>query len=255
MVDDGHEATLAQLEGLREEARGALPICPPVALELFAKVDNLEGVWLRKLDNLGREPEQFGSIRRCRRDGNCFYRSYFFGLFAGMAEDFGLREKMRALLKESLHYCEQAGYEKYALEDMHEEVMNMVQSLFPDACSPVEIGCVEKIFREEEMNYSICYLRCLTSSYMKLNVEEFEPFLTQHKSIAEFCAAEVDPLWREADQLQIQALVSYLRVPICIYYLDQSEGEQCQKYEMLFEDQKSKIDFLYRPGHYELLYR
>merc|ERR1712113_1278683 len=100
-------------------------------------------------------------------------------------------------------------------------------------------------------------MRTLTSSYMKLNRDDFEPFLTEHSTVDQFCQSEVDPLWREADQLQIQALANYFKIPICIYYLDQSPGDDCTKHEMKFEETKQyePIDFLYRPGHYELVYR
>ena len=104
--------------------------------------------------------------------------------------------------------------------------------------------------------------RCLTSSYLKQNRNDFEPFLTLHATIDQFCSQEVDPMWKEADEMQIQALASYFRLPIAIHYLDQSETADgtCNKHEYAFTDGGAPlttdycINFLYRPGHFELLY-
>ncbi len=91
--------------------------------------------------------------------------------------------------------------------------------------------------------------------------------------VDDFCAKQVDPMWREADEIQVQALARYFEVPIHIHYLDNTAGgsaggavSQCTCHSFVdFSGGNEKaagggakdvaIDFLYRPGHYELLYR
>lgn len=67
--------------------------------------------------------------------------------------------------------------------------------------------------------------------------------------------SQVDPLWREADQLQVQALTNFFRVPINLFYLDQTPGDKCNLYSQAFDGGDAVINLLYRPGHYELLYK
>lgn len=52
--------------------------------------------------------------------------------------------------------------------------------------------------------------RCLSSSVLKLHREEYAPFLSpEYPTIDQYCATEVDPMYREADQLPIVALSRY----------------------------------------------
>eukprot|EP00392_Amoebophrya_sp_AT5.2_P000716 g717.t1 len=286
------EQTLAQVERLRDEAKQTPAISSLIDLRAFA-TDATEfpapgggsvNIFSRKLLNLAKEVDVgvssesagassssasrlFTQMRKCRRDGNCFYRSYLFGLMHEMCVDVAFRQKTFAKIKgESLGYCETAGYDKFALEGMWEETVEVLASIFPEQnaadgaskASAVPASSLEKLFQSDDLNYPICFLRCLTSSYLKHNRDEYFPFLMDsYGSVDAFCQQEVDPMWREADQLQIQALASFFRVPIRIFYLDQSEGEFCTPHELAFEGgpgARFVINFLYRPGHYELLY-
>ena len=87
-----------------------------------------------------------------------------------------------------------------------------------------------------------------------------------------FCQYHVEPVSREADHLQIVALTRALRTPLRIAYLDQSglagvgESENGGGGEvnfLEFEEDRAEEDgivsiegaLLYRPGHYDVLYR
>jgi len=111
---------------------------------------------------------------------------------------------------------------------------------------------VEKIF-DEERHYHICYLRCIASAYLKKNAILYENFLEGFSSIADFCTHEVDPMWREADQLQILALSNYFQIPCVVVYLDQSEGNEATIHQFPEDLKASPIHLLYRPGHYDYL--
>lgn len=72
-----------------------------------------------------------------------------------------------------------------------------------------------------------------------------------------FCQLEVEPIDKEADQIQIMALLNYLEVGIKIVYLDASNSQDpynCILPESFSEDQIIS-ELLYRPGHYDILYK
>jgi len=243
-------------------------------------------ILLRKIENLMIK-SGFRKLRRCRRDGNCFYRSYLFGLFWEMSLDLEFRKLIIKKFQDSLLYCAQAGYDKFILEEMSEEVLEVIKETFLDMNDGKTKetdeerekiqGRIEKLFENGDLNYPICYLRCITGGYMKTNVNDFEPFLVTHQSVAEFCLTDVDPLYKEADQLQITALSGYFKVPLIIYYLDNNSSnnnsntnnsntnnadtstnsetsETCNVIEFFLDQNKNRINLIYRPGHYELLY-
>ncbi len=58
-------------------------------------------------------------------------------------------------------------------------------------------------------------------------------------------------------QLQIMALYNYMDIPIKIVYLDNSNSDQTNDL-LLPETQGANapwLELLYRPGHYDLVYR
>ena len=72
-----------------------------------------------------------------------------------------------------------------------------------------------------------------------------------------FCQTEVEPLDKEADQIQIMALLNYLEVAIKILYLDANINSKEATTMVLPECAKPeeiKATLLYRPGHYDILY-
>lgn len=257
------EQTLEQIESLRKQTESDAQIGDKEALlggDFTKEFDNNEA-YISKLRSLS--DKKFSLVRRCRRDGNCFYRCVLFALFEKMINsDDAFRKHLETKVSNVISHCEKAGYDKFAFEDMQEAVVELLQESFGGFSSnegkkTPTIAQVESLFRADDMNYPLCWLRCITSSVMKNDKDSFLPFL-DGKTVEEFCMSEIDPLYREADQPQIQALCQYLGVPLRIFYLDQSAGENCTVYFMN-EDAvcglDSPINLLYRPGHYELLYQ
>jgi len=123
----------------------------------------------------------------------------------------------------------------------------------------------------------------LTSAYLRTHSDDFTPFLFALEddprflqeggspTMENFCQYHVEPVSREADHFQIVALTRALGTPLRIAYLDQSGlagvgGDQEGGGEVNFlgfEEDRAKEDrivsiegaLLYRPGHYDVLYR
>ena len=78
-----------------------------------------------------------------------------------------------------------------------------------------------KMFRDpEESNYLVLMLRYITSGELRNNAVLYETFIFEQIPIELFCQTEVEPIDKEADQIQIMALLNYLNVAIKIVYLD-----------------------------------
>ncbi|GAA5990439.1 hypothetical protein JCM10908_007373 [Rhodotorula pacifica] len=147
-------------------------------------------------------------------------------------------------------------------------------------------------FNDQETNSCIIViLRLITSAYLRTHEDEFSPFLFALEddprflqdggaggggvSMREFCERGVEAVSQEADHLAITALTRALHVPLRIAYLDQSVlpydgslsgptagGAGAEVNFVEFEEEAAKNGekgiegaLLYRPGHYDMLYR
>eukprot|EP00747_Dinoflagellata_sp_TGD_P184421 gnl/TRDRNA2_/TRDRNA2_40024_c0_seq2.p1 gnl/TRDRNA2_/TRDRNA2_40024_c0~~gnl/TRDRNA2_/TRDRNA2_40024_c0_seq2.p1 ORF type:complete len:275 (+),score=54.04 gnl/TRDRNA2_/TRDRNA2_40024_c0_seq2:40-864(+) len=251
---------LAQERGLRAEAEAAPVVGSLVSLEPLKEQYAQSPGFLPKIQSLDR---RFGSLRRTRPDGNCFYRAYLFGFLELLV---GSKERQELLLpraKRSLEYCS-GFYERVAIEDFYDEFLACCTRASAEGATVTD---VEAAFAECD-GYLVCWARCLCSAYLKRHEEEYAAFLVNHSSMKEFCAHEVDPMSCEADHLQIIGLSSYFGVPACVVYLDQSAGDEPVEHRFQGEEPAvvtppadgsampnlPPVYLLYRPGHYDIIY-
>ncbi len=102
-ADGIYDGTVAQEAALRKEAEKAPPVGRMALLnapaegaasaDFFASEFEEGSEFRKKLANLVTPPEhhaggglKYTRIRATRRDGNCFYRSYLFGLFQSISK-------------------------------------------------------------------------------------------------------------------------------------------------------------------------
>ncbi|KAF4670889.1 OTU domain, ubiquitin aldehyde binding [Perkinsus olseni] len=252
------EAILAQLAAIREQECASLPlVSSPSPIQSFT--EQLESskapdTFIVKLKSLPKETR----IRRIRPDGNCFYRAYAFGILQAL-RDHGreplpnsttvLQAWFRTLVStEALECCEKAGYPRFTVEDLMEAFLEEIDKL-EGSDAAVEID-------SENDAYIVSFLRCLSSSVMKLHCDEYAPFLgPEYNTIDQYCATEVDPMYREADQLPIVSLSRFLQFPVEIVYIDQSPETIPARHTFpsLNPLHLPTVRLLYRPGHYDLL--
>lgn len=90
-------------------------------------------------------------------------------------------------------------------------------------------------------------------------------------SIEEFCNRCVDPMGEESDHIQLVALTNALKVPVRVVYLDNSgmapvpgtpttgtNSVHADIHDFVPESCTAdaiQIQLLYRPGHYDILYK
>jgi ubiquitin thioesterase protein OTUB1 len=119
-------------------------------------------------------------------------------------------------LKDAKPFLIKAGFEGMVFEDMLEMVLQKL-----DDPKMTTIEEVTSLFCDAELsNYIILVMRFLTSGELKNNAILYETFIDNGLPIEFFCQTEVEPLDKEADQIQIMALLNYLDVAIKILYLD-----------------------------------
>jgi ubiquitin thioesterase protein OTUB1 len=123
-------------------------------------------------------------------------------------------------------------------------------------------------FNDRECSNAIIYhLRILASSWLKGNPASYEPFIPdEYLGIAGYCQGCLEPPDREIEHLGIVLLANVLLKPVNfvleIAYLDRSPGGQVNIYR--YPDEANDQDvadlgpiiyLLYRPDHYDILYK
>jgi len=187
-----------------------------------------------------------------RGDGNCFFRAFLFGWFHAL-----LTKNDPQLIKEANDFFA-ASYENiltlhatYTVEDFYDSTVNALLLIIQGV--QTEAGLVQS-FCDHEANYMIVYMRFLTSMHLRLHEAEFAPFLEEATPMLKFTQSHVDPLGKDADNIQISALSQCTKVPIRIEYLDQSKTAVCSQHLFGEAGAVPLFTLLYRPGHYDLLY-
>lgn len=100
-------------------------------------------------------------------------------------------------------------------------------------------------------------MRLMTAAYLKSHQDQFQPFIegiSPGSTVEKFCATEVEPMGKECDQPQIEAITQALEVSIQIEYLDSSSDREKPQSYKFFSEQKPSVYLLYRPGHYDIIY-
>lgn len=245
---------LAQQEALQKEQENAPMVGehepPQTLVEEFADAETFR----QKCEHLCK---QYTGLRRVRRDGNCFIRALSFGIFEQVAT--GQRkqeaERLLELFKSALSMFEAVGFPRFGVEDFCEVAVEEMDKVLAGEYAGARGE--EKLLRAfnspDVSDYMVCFMRFLTSAFLRTHTEEYEFFIESGLPMSEFCRTEVEPMKRESDQLSIIALTRALGVSVRIIYLDNSPGDAPSEH-CFPEDSEPSVTLLYRPGHYDLLY-
>mmetsp|Transcript_34238 Transcript_34238/g.51106 ORF Transcript_34238/g.51106 Transcript_34238/m.51106 type:complete len:248 (+) Transcript_34238:350-1093(+) len=232
-------------------------------------------------------------FRKVRGDGNCYYRAFLYAVCesvlllldsspSGGGEEEtknkdevceGVEELNRLieLAKNSIDLVAQRGYDRSTIEMFHEELVDLFTSLSPPSSSdssPPQLNqsTLHSTLNEENAMSDYCtwYLRLLTACHLKSDPDRFIYFLDVDDGqypggmdIPTFCSREVEPMGRECGMVQVLALAEVMGVRVVIEYMDGRGGSGgglvCHEFGK--EDAKMTIFLLYRPGHYDILYK
>jgi len=129
--------------------------------------------FLKKIQFLG---QSYRNIRRVRRDGNCFFRSFIFNYVESLLVARDLTERDRA--KAQLYRCKEkllsAGYQELVFEDALGILQERVGQIGTDLTLPEW----EIVMNDDHLSsYIIMFLRLLTAAEILLRKDYFAPYI------------------------------------------------------------------------------
>ncbi|KAL8784532.1 MAG: hypothetical protein Q9213_003880 [Squamulea squamosa] len=115
-------------------------------------------------------------------------------------------------------------------------------------------------------NAIIMHFRLVTSAWMKTHADSYVHY-TENQNIQDYCSTHIEPHTVEIEHLGLQACIDAILKPagiaVQVLYLDRSPGEQVNQLDWPADPPTtnapynglSTIRLLYRPGHYDILYK
>ncbi|RYP02019.1 hypothetical protein DL764_005987 [Monosporascus ibericus] len=214
-------------------------------------------------------PQTYSHFRPIQGDGNCGWRAIGFAYFEalGRCGDIARVQAELARLQRLNEFIENVGgISPWVFEDMISETFDLFREIAVAMSSGQDCtGPLMAKFNDiSSSQYIVYHLRLLAASWLRGNSAEFQPYLAV--DINNYIEATVMPVDQEIDAICVRVLVDVLLKPanmvLEIAYLDRSEGAEVNVHRMPEEANGqnlvasgSIIYLLYRPGHYDILYR
>nr|CAG4652035.1 EOG090X0AE1 [Triops cancriformis] len=189
-------------------------------------------------------------LRRTRPDGNCFFRAFGYAYFEQLLKDKEDYGRFQALAAKSKDALVALGFPKFTVEDFYDTFMDTVDKIGKGLTQEELLG----IFQDQGLSdYIVVYLRLLTSGQLQKEQEFYANFVEGDRTVKEFCQQEVEPMFRESDHIHAIALSSALGAGVRILYMDRGTDHHVPAHDFP-EGLSPKVNLLYRPGHYDILY-
>ncbi|KAA0723171.1 Ubiquitin thioesterase OTUB1 [Triplophysa tibetana] len=244
------EAILAQQDRIQHEIATTNPLVSgrqdlSVLKGEYAAEDTIYQLKIKDLH------KTYSHIRKTRPDGNCFYRAFGFAHLESLLEDSKELQRFKDVAAKSKLDLVNQGFTEFTIEDFHNTFMDLI-----DLCEKQQsLGELLSSFNDQSVSdYIVVYLRLLTSGYLQREHGFFQHFIEGGRCVKEFCQQEVEPMSKESDHIHIIALAKALNVPILVEYMDRGEGGTVN-HHIFPEGREPRIFLLYRPGHYDILYK
>uniref|UniRef100_A0A915PG84 ubiquitinyl hydrolase 1 n=1 Tax=Setaria digitata TaxID=48799 RepID=A0A915PG84_9BILA len=171
----------------------------------------------------------YSFLRRIRGDGCCFYRALLCAQLESVLND---RDELNRFTE--------------------------FDELLDDIAAPKydENSLVEALNEEGRSNYYVTFFRLITSGYLRENAVDYEGFIDGGRTMEQFCQSEIEPMFKDCDHLAIIALTKAIGVSIRIEYMDRTAApHHGWFYDFIVDKKLPRHFFLYRPGHYDIIYK
>ncbi|KAH6647155.1 peptidase C65 Otubain-domain-containing protein [Truncatella angustata] len=214
-------------------------------------------------------PHTYSLYRPIQGDGNCGWRAIGFGYFENLirCRDINRLQAESARLTALNEYIEKVGgYDPYIFEDMAESTFDLFAEITQAVSQrqdamPILLNKWNSI---DHSNAMIYHLRLLAASWLKGNLAQYEHFITGDAN--SYCDEWILPVNKEIDQIAVDLLFNIFLEPanvvLEIAYLDTSPGAEVNVHRWPDEAKGMDptqlgptINLLYRPDHYDILYR
>ncbi|KAG8674210.1 hypothetical protein FPOAC1_000173 [Fusarium poae] len=269
MEDQGQHGMAAQQDAARhyqpvlEGLKVGNKILSDAITNEYAKADP---VYVEKTIAL---PQTYSHYRPILGDGNCGWRAIGFSYFEKLIES-GDQAKIEgevARLMSMNPLLTTVGNYPY-WEEMAEVMLDHLREVAQNVSNPQYAHQLnhEKWNEPGTSDSMIYYLRLLVGTFIKNDPTTFEPFVTDGSGVAGYCSQQIDIPNREIEEIGVSALVQILLKPVGfvleVAMLDRSMGSEVNHYRWPEEangqneaDLGPIIYLLYRPGHYDVLYK
>ena len=193
-------------------------------------------------------------MRKSRPDGNCFFRAFGFSLFNSLLNDQIEIDRLIAVGHMVLQDLHAQGF-SFTVDDFHDAYQECLAEL-KDGKVKTSQQLLDLIFNDNSRSdYLVVFLRLITSSHLQKNAEFFQAFIEDGMSVKEFCAHEVEPMYKESDHIHVIAITTATGVAVRINYLDRGgSADKINVHDFPEGVDDPAIHLLYRPGHYDVLY-
>ncbi|CAL9765714.1 unnamed protein product [Musa acuminata subsp. burmannicoides] len=215
--------------------------------------------------------DNYAALRRVRKDGNCFYRSFMFSYLEHILETQDTAEVDRILA--NIEQCRKAqlvlGDQEYRISEIFSLFIDLLKSVIQENDNSISHELLlEKSCDQMFSDIVVLFFRMVTSGELRIRAEFFAPFAgVESTGMAKFCQDSVEMMGEDCDHVHITALCDALGVPTRVECLDQStssSGDLTPKHHDFIPMQSSasdegnppvpRVTLLYRPGHYDILY-
>lgn len=229
----------------------------------YAKADQ---VYVEKTMAL---PQTYSHYRPIQGDGNCGWRAIGFSYFEKlieMADRDAIQAETARLISYNQMLATVGGYNFF--EDWSDEMMRLMRDLSDLVSNPTAARAMlmQNWNTRSVESALIYYLRLLAATYLKSNADTYDPFVPGGQGVSSYCSQSIELPDREIEHLGIVALANILLQPaglaLEIAYLDLSPGSQVNHHRFTDETPGQRpplpgrtIYLLYRPDHYDILYR
>ncbi|VDO65151.1 unnamed protein product [Haemonchus placei] len=196
----------------------------------------------------------YSDIRLIRRDGNCFYRAVLVAQIELMLNDREECARFERICRGWQERLIKLGYPDFTTTDFCEVFYKWMTPIWSHQADRKKI--FEDLNDDGEANYLIIFLRLITAGFLKEHSEEYAPFI-EDSSLSDYCTTEIESMWKDADHLAVTGLVNAIDQSIRVQYMDQNAAPNGGLYYDFPPDRTEtpRITLLYRPGHYDLVYR
>ncbi|CAK7322353.1 Ubiquitin thioesterase OTUB1 [Vulpes lagopus] len=244
------EAIMAQQDRIQQEIAVQNPLVSErlelsVLYKEYAEDDNIYQQKIKDLHN------KYSYIHKTRPDGNCFYRAFGFSHLEALLDDSKELQRFKAVSAKSKEDLVSQGFTEFTIEDFHNTFMDLIEQVEKQT----SVADLLASFNDQSTSdYLVVYLRLLTSGYLQRESKFFEHFIEGGRTVKEFCQQEVEPMCKESDHIHIIPLAQALSLSIQVEYMDRGGGGTTNPH-IFPEGSEPKVYLLYRPGHYDILYK
>lgn len=203
------------------------------------------------------------SYRAVKGDGQCGWRATVFGYFEILlnSRDLELVQAEKTRFESFEDMMRMVGIDYDIIIDMFGytwELFDKIKAAIQANVWDENAVLLEDMNDQMKSDSIVYHFKMVTSAYMQLRAEEYEPFLEM--TVGEYRVARIDPTNQEIDQIGLQvltdAVINAAGFALEVLYLDRSIGEEVTPHPFVPDpDGKPTIRLLYRPGHYDIIYK